>query len=83
MYTVMVSSEGQITIPDEVRRKLNLQEGDEISFLEEYGKVVLVNSSNTSHSESQHVNKVDVEKGSLYSNDDVVNTLGEIKKDLW
>jgi len=46
MNVVRVSSNGQITIPAEIRRKLKLKEGDKILFLEKAnGEIVLRNPS--------------------------------------
>ena len=41
MELARISSKGQITIPKEVRKKLNLKEGDKVLFIEEDGKVVI------------------------------------------
>ncbi len=38
----IVSSKYQITIPDELRRKLRIKAGDEVVFVEEHGKFYLV-----------------------------------------
>mgnify|MGYP001003478013 CR=1 FL=1 len=35
MELARISSKGQITIPIEVRKKLNLKEGDKVLFIEE------------------------------------------------
>lgn len=41
-----ISSNGQTTVPVEIRRKLNIKEGDKIIFLEKpNGEIVLQNSS--------------------------------------
>lgn len=36
-----VTSKGQVTIPAVLRRKLGLQEGDRVEFVEENGKVTV------------------------------------------
>lgn len=42
MYTVIVSSRGQIVIPAEARKKMNIKEGDILTaHLEEGGRLVL------------------------------------------
>jgi len=42
MYTVIVSSRGQVVIPIEVRKKLNIKEGDVLSVnIEEGGRLVI------------------------------------------
>lgn len=46
MNLAKVSSNGQITVPIEIRRKLNIKEGDKIIFWEKAnGEIVLQNSS--------------------------------------
>jgi len=46
MNLAKVSSNGQITVPVDIRRKLNIKEGDKILFLEKpNGEIVLQNSS--------------------------------------
>ena len=36
-----VTSKGQITIPKEVRRQLNLREGDRVEFAQEGGRILI------------------------------------------
>lgn len=36
-----ISSKGQVTVPIEVRRRLGLQSGDRVEFIEENGRTVL------------------------------------------
>ncbi len=46
MNLAKVSSNGQITVPIEIRRKLDVKEGDKIIFLEKpNGEITLQNSS--------------------------------------
>ena len=40
-----VTSKGQITIPIEIRKKLNLKTGDKVVFIEEGDKIIFANSS--------------------------------------
>lgn len=44
MYTAKITSKGQITLPVEVRRKLNLKEGDRIVIMESGGGFVFLNA---------------------------------------
>ncbi|NPV73114.1 MAG: AbrB/MazE/SpoVT family DNA-binding domain-containing protein [Pelotomaculum sp.] len=42
MYTIIVSSRGQVVIPAEVRKKLNINEGDVLSaYVEGGGRLVI------------------------------------------
>ena len=48
MNLAKVSANGQVTVPIEIRKKLNLKEGDKILFLERNnGEVVINNASAT------------------------------------
>ncbi|MBA1337222.1 MAG: hypothetical protein HPY66_0382 [Firmicutes bacterium] len=54
MNLARVSSNGQITVPVEIRRKLNIKEGDKILFLENAdGEIILKNSSKIAIKEAQ------------------------------
>lgn len=54
MNLARVSSNGQITVPVEIRRKLNIKEGDKIIFLENAkGDIILQNSSRIAIREAQ------------------------------
>ena len=54
MNLARVSSNGQITVPIEIRRKLNVKEGDKVIFLENAnGDIVLQNSSRIAIREAQ------------------------------
>ncbi len=42
MYTIIVSSRGQVVIPMEARKKLNIKEGDVLlAYIEEGGRLVI------------------------------------------
>lgn len=54
MNLARVSSNGQITVPIEIRRKLSIKEGDKIIFLENAnGEIILQNSSKIAIREAQ------------------------------
>ena len=54
MNLARVSSNGQITVPIEIRRKLNVKEGDKVIFLENAdGDIILKNSSAIALREAQ------------------------------
>lgn len=45
MKFAKLTQKGQITIPQEIRKKLNLKQGDKVIFFEEDGKIYFQNSS--------------------------------------
>ena len=48
MELAKVTSKGQITIPIEIRKKLGIKNGDKILFVEESGRVYMMNSDRKS-----------------------------------
>lgn len=42
MATAKITSKGQITLPKEVRRRLGIGPGDEVEFVEENGRYVML-----------------------------------------
>ena len=82
MDLARVSSKGQITIPVEIRKKLNLKEGDKVLFIEENGKILLANSSYIALKEMQDAMKDEAEKVGLVSEEDVNDLIKGIRKEL-
>lgn len=82
MDLARVSSKGQITIPIEIRKKLNLKEGDKVLFLEENGKIVLANSSYMALKEIQEAMADEAEKNNLKSEEDVNDLINSIRQEL-
>jgi antitoxin PrlF len=75
MNLAKVSSNGQITVPVEIRRKLNIKHGDKIIFLEKpSGEIVLQNSSIFAIRQAQSKLE-DVDR----SEDDVLKDVMEIR----
>ena len=53
MNLAKVSANGQVTVPIEIRRKLQLREGDKLLFIERDGEIVINNASATAISRAQ------------------------------
>jgi AbrB family looped-hinge helix DNA binding protein len=47
MNLAKVSANGQVTVPVDIRRKLQLREGDKLLFIERDGEIVINNASST------------------------------------
>ena len=45
MELARITSKGQVTIPKEIREKLNLEKGSKIAFIEEGGRVFIENEA--------------------------------------
>ena len=54
MELAKVTSKGQITIPVEIRKQLNLKPGDKVLFIQENGKITLANSSERVNSQASN-----------------------------
>jgi AbrB family looped-hinge helix DNA binding protein len=72
----------QITIPVDIRKKLNLREGDRVTFVEEDGKMVVKNSSLTAWEELQDSMTGVAERIGWKSEDDVVEYCKEIRREM-
>ena len=74
MNLARVSSNGQITVPVEIRRKLAIKEGDKVMFFEINGEIVLKNSSLLAIREAQAaLSDINV------SEDDILNDVMELR----
>jgi len=78
-----ITSKGQITIPVEIRKKLNLRTGDKVIFIEDGDKIIFANSSMIALKEFQQAMKGEAEKQGIYSEEDLNKLVKEVRKDLW
>ncbi|MCX7795039.1 MAG: AbrB/MazE/SpoVT family DNA-binding domain-containing protein [bacterium] len=83
MEIAKVSSKGQITIPAEIRKKLNLKEGDKVLFIEENGKIVLLNAGYVAIKEAQKLMEQEGEKANLKTEEDVLELTKDVRRELW
>lgn len=83
MELAKITSKGQITIPIQIRKKLNLKEGDKVVFITEGDKVVLENSTKLAINEARKDFKGLAEELGLETEDDLVNLVKEVRKELW
>jgi AbrB family looped-hinge helix DNA binding protein len=83
MELARISSKGQITIPKEVRKKLNLKEGDKVLFVEENGKVVIANASYMAFKEIQQAMQGEAERQGISSEEDVNKLIKEVRREMW
>ncbi|MBZ4654221.1 MAG: regulator [Peptococcaceae bacterium] len=83
MELARLSSKGQITVPIEIRKKLNLKEGDKVLFFEEDGKIVVANASLMAFKELQSSMMGEAEKQGFKSDNEINEYVKEIRKELW
>lgn len=53
MNLAKISANGQVTLPVEIRRKLQLRDGDKLSFVERNGEILINNASATAITQAQ------------------------------
>lgn len=76
-----LTSEGQITIPIEIRKKLGIKEGSKVLFLEEAGRIYLANSSMEAVREAQLAFVGEAERVGLKTEEDVIEMMKELRKE--
>ena len=79
MEIAKLSSKGQITLPKEIREKLNLKEGDKVVFIEKEGKIIMAKSSESVINEMREAMKGEAERLGLKNMDDVVEMIKQMR----
>jgi AbrB family looped-hinge helix DNA binding protein len=80
MNLAKVSANGQVTVPVEIRRKLDLKEGDKIIFFERSnGEVVINNASATAIINAQKAFSGAAQDFGVNSEDDIQRLVDEIR----
>ena len=70
-----VTSKGQVTIPVEIRKKLGIKNGDKVLFIEDAGRIYMMNSSMEALREAQMAFKGEAERLGLKNDDDVMEMI--------
>jgi AbrB family looped-hinge helix DNA binding protein len=78
-----ITSKGQITLPIAIRRKLGLEKGDKVVFLEEQGRIVLLKSTAIALLELRKDMEGEADKVGLANEDAIIREIREIRKELW
>ena len=79
MELAKVTSKGQITIPVAIRRALGVKDGDKVMFIEQEGKVVMMNASLDALFEAQQAFSGVADDLGLKDEQDVVDMVKEIR----
>jgi AbrB family looped-hinge helix DNA binding protein len=77
-----VTSNGQITIPSDIRRRLSIKDGDKVLFMESDAGVLMFNSSMVALRQFQKDMEGEAGNVGLLTEDDVVALWREVRKDL-
>lgn len=81
MELAKVTSKGQVTIPVEIRRKLGIKNGDKVLFIEESGRVYMMNSSMDALREAQRAFAGEAERVGLKDDNDVMAMIKELREE--
>jgi len=82
MAIAKVASNGQITIPVDIRRRLSIKDGDKVLFMESGEGVLMLNSSMIALRQLQKKMEGEAEKAGLFTEDDVVALCRETRRQL-
>ena len=82
METVKISARGQVTIPYAIRAKMNLKSGDTVAFVEEKGKIYVLNSSLSAMQTIQQEMKGKAESAGFNTPDDVAAYIRSMRKQI-
>jgi antitoxin PrlF len=75
-----LTSKGQITIPIDIRRKLDIKEGDKVLFVEKNGNIIIMNSTMSALKKAQSEFEGEAEKANLKNEEDVANMIKELRE---
>lgn len=81
MEIAKITSKGQVTIPIDIRRKLGVKEGDKILFVEEAGKVYILNASMEALRKTQATFAGEAQRVGLKDENDVVAMIKELRRE--
>lgn len=81
MDLAKVTSKGQVTIPIEIRKKLGIKNGDKVLFVEEGGRIYVMNSSMDALREAQAAFAGEAERLGLKNDDDVMAMIKEMRQE--
>ena len=83
MEMARVTSKGQITIPRDIRAKMNIKKGDKIVFFEDNGKFIFENSASIAVKALEDFQKSmegEAAKAGFNNPDDVVKYIKSLRK---
>ena len=83
MEVARVTSKGQITIPRDIRDKMNIKRGDKIVFFEDNGKCFFQNSASIAIKALEDIQKImerEAEKAGFNNPDDVEKYIKSLRK---
>lgn len=81
MEVAKITSKGQITIPIDIRRRLGVKEGDKVLFVEEQGRIFMMNSSMEALRNAQTAFVGEADRLGLKDEQDVVDLIADLRRE--
>ena len=81
MELAKITSKGQITLPIAIRRKLKLNNGDKVAFIEKDGQCIIVNPTMLAFENVRSAFDGEAERLGLEDIQDVVNLIKEVRSE--
>lgn len=81
MELAKITTRGQITIPLEIRRKLGVQDGDKVVFLEQDGRIIMENSVMLALKDVQDAFRGEADLLGLETEQDVSALVKEVRRE--
>ena len=81
MELAKITAKGQITIPIDIRRKLGVKKGDKVLFVEEAGRIYILNSSVAALREAQASFAGEAERAGLHDENDIIAMVNEYRRE--
>lgn len=82
MELAKITTKGQITIPVQIRKMLNLKEGDKVVFIQNGSNVIMENSTKLALKEAQEGFVGVAEKLGLKTEQDVVDLIKQVRQEV-
>jgi AbrB family looped-hinge helix DNA binding protein len=83
MEFAKITANGQITLPVQVRKILNLKDGDKVMFTEKEGRVFVENPTKSAIAEAQKAFAGLADELGLKTDEDVVTLCKEVRQEMW
>jgi len=85
MQLAKLSVDGQITIPERIRKRMNLKTGDKIMFIEgdSDNAVTIINSSVAALKKLQTAMEGEAEKAGIMNDDDILDLCADVRRELY
>lgn len=81
MSIAKVTSQGQITIPADIRRLLGIQPGDKVMFIQNGDRVMMANATMEAFEQMRAAFAPEAERLGLNDEQDVVNLVKQVRRE--